>query len=76
MKWQAHAAERLRKHPDPVGLLAFQADLNRFQYEQGLSLWMELARAASEAQSELAACGTRLVNTEDVLAGAQFLRTS
>lgn len=71
---ESGVAERFGRHPDPVGLLAVQLDLMRFRYERGLRYWMDLAGTAMEIQTELAACGARLVNTEDALAATRLLR--
>jgi hypothetical protein len=68
------ARDWLRPQPDPFALFALQMRLVRFHYERSLRFWMDLAAAAAEMQSELAACGTHLVSTEEALAGARLLR--
>ena len=74
-KQESGVAERFGRHPDPVGLMAVQMDLMRSRYERGMRYWMDVAGTAMEIQTELAACGARLVNTEDALAATRILRT-
>jgi hypothetical protein len=70
---QSPAAARLQRQPDPIHLMETQVDGLRFAWERSLRCWMDLAGAAAEMQSEMAACGEHLVNTEDVFAAVRVL---
>lgn len=64
----AVVAQKLRKPCAPAELVALQADLLRFDVEAATRYWQQLAGAALEMNTELFACGARLVDTEDVFA--------
>lgn len=70
----AAAAARMRATPAAADLLAVQSELLRADFEEATRCWEQLVDEALEIHSELLACATRLVNTEDVFAAAQLLR--
>ncbi|MFL6695060.1 MAG: phasin family protein [Ramlibacter sp.] len=53
--------------------LAVQAELLRGDVEEATRCWQQLMDEALEIQSELLACATHLVNTEDMFAAARLL---
>jgi hypothetical protein len=73
----AALAGKLRKCTTPMELIALQGELVRYDFEAAARYWQLLAGAAMELGTELCACGTQLVDTEDLLAAtsARFLHS-
>jgi len=67
------AAAQLAKPIDPMQFVKLQGDLVREDVEAFAKCWQEIAAAALEMQSEIAACSMQLVDTDKVLeAAAKF----
>lgn len=64
----ANVAGKLRKPCSATEMMAWQTELLRQDFDAATRYWMELAGAAMEMGTELIACSTRLVDTEDFFA--------
>jgi hypothetical protein len=68
----AAATRDLGAAPRPADALALQSELLRGDMEDAARCWQQLVGQAMEVGNELAACATRLVNTDDAFAVARL----